>query len=72
MLLLFSYVNYGALALHPEMRKLRTPKLSEESKHVNNVLTLLLPLLLLLPVTLLIIYFKALHPATVGILVGFF
>ncbi len=69
---LFAYINYGALALHPEMKKLGIPKLSEESSHANNVLTLLLPLVLLLPLTLLVIYFKALHPATIGILVGFF
>lgn len=69
---LLAYINFGALALHPEMTKLGTPKQNEESSHVNNVLTLLLPLVLLLPVTLLIIYFKALHPATIGILVGFF
>jgi diguanylate cyclase (GGDEF)-like protein len=72
MLWLFAYVMYGAVALHPEMKQLAVPKRSEESSHVSNVLSLLLPLVLLLPVTLLIIYFKALHPATIGILVGFF
>lgn len=72
MLWLFAYVTYGAVTLHPSMQQLGVPKLSEEGSHVSNVLSLLLPLVLLLPVTLLVIYFKALHPATIGILVGFF
>ncbi|WP_367848053.1 putative bifunctional diguanylate cyclase/phosphodiesterase [Rhodoferax sp. WC2427] len=72
LLWLLAYVTFGALALHPEMKQLSYPRPSEESSHVNNVLTLLLPLVLLLPVTLLVIYFKELHPATVGILGGFF
>lgn len=72
MLWLSAYLTYGAAALHPSMKQLGVPKLSEESSHVSNVLSLLLPLVLLLPVTLLVIYFKALHPATIGILAGFF
>lgn len=69
---LLAYVHYGAAVLHPEMKQLGRPRLSEETSHVHHVLTLLLPLVLLLPVTLLVIYFKALHPATIGILLGFF
>jgi diguanylate cyclase len=69
---LLGYIAFGSVALHPEMNKLGIPKRIEESSHVNNVLTLLLPLVLLLPITLLIIYFKALHPAAIGILFGFF
>lgn len=69
---LLAYISYGAVALHPSMQQLGMPKLSEESSHVNHVLSLLLPLVLLLPVTLLVLYFKALHPATIGILLGFF
>ena len=72
MLWLLAYIHYGALALCPDMVKLGTPRISEESSHVRNVLTLLLPIVLLIPVTLLFIYFKELHPATIGILVGFF
>nr|WP_315189469.1 bifunctional diguanylate cyclase/phosphodiesterase [uncultured Albidiferax sp.] len=69
---LLAYVTYGALALHPQMKQLSVPRPSEEGSHVNNVLSLLLPLVLLLPVALLVVYFKELHPATVGILGGFF
>lgn len=69
---LLAYISYGAVTLHPSMQQLGMPKLSEESSHVNHVLSLLLPLVLLLPVTLLVLYFKALHPATIGILLGFF
>ncbi len=69
---LLAYVAYGAAALHPDMTKLGVPKRTEEGSHANNVLTLLLPLVLLLPVGLLVTHFKALHPATLGILGGFF
>ncbi len=67
-----AYVAFGTVAMHPEMKLLAIPRLSKESSHFNNVLTLLLPLVLLLPVTLLIIYHQELHPATIGILIGFF
>ena len=60
MLWLLAYVLFGAVAMHPDMKKLMIPRVSKESSHMANVLTLLLPLVLLMPVTLLIIYFKAL------------
>ena len=69
---LLAYVLFGAVAMHPDMKKLVIPRTSKDSSHITHVLRLLMPLVLLLPVTLLIIYFKALHPATIGILVGFF
>lgn len=69
---LMAYVTYGALALHPEMKKFSVPRLSAESSHATNVLTLLIPLVLLLPVALLVTFFQELHPATIGILAGFF
>lgn len=69
---LLGYVCFGAAALHPGMKKICTPRFSPESRHIKNVLDLLLPLVLLLPVTLLAIHFQDLHPATIGILAGFF
>jgi diguanylate cyclase (GGDEF)-like protein len=69
---LLAYVSYGAAAMHPGMRQLTTPRSSEEGRHVKNVLALLIPMVLLLPVALLVIHFRELHPATIGILVGFF
>ncbi|MES2502843.1 MAG: bifunctional diguanylate cyclase/phosphodiesterase [Pseudomonadota bacterium] len=69
---LLAYVFFGAVAMHPDMKKLVIPRVSKEIGHVTNVLRLLLPIVLLFPVTLLIIYFKALHPATIAIVVGFF
>lgn len=69
---LWAYVVYGAVALHPDMKRLPVPRVSEEGSHLNRALALLLPLVLLLPVALLVVYFKELHPATVGILGGFF
>lgn len=72
MLWLFGYLFFGAVALHPDANQLAIPRPSEESSHINTVLSLLLPLVLLLPVTLLVFYFKSLHPATMSILIGFF
>jgi diguanylate cyclase (GGDEF)-like protein len=72
MLWLLGYVFFGAVVLHPNINQLLIPRSSEESRDVSAVLSLQLPLALLLPVTLLVIYFKELHPATTGILVGFF
>lgn len=72
MLWLLGYVFFGAVLLHPNINQLVVPRSSEESRDVSAVLSMQLPLVLLLPVTLLVIYFKVLHPATTGILVGFF
>lgn len=69
---LLAYVFFGASAMHPDMKKIVIPKVSKEGSHVTNVLKLLLPVVLLFPLTLLVIYFKALHPATIAIVVGFF
>lgn len=72
MLWLLGYVFFGAVVLHPNINQLVVPRSSEVSRDVSAVLSLQMPLVLLLPVTLLVIYFKELHPATTGILVGFF
>jgi diguanylate cyclase (GGDEF)-like protein len=69
---LMAYVNFASVALHPDLAQLSQPRASEYGRHANHILTLLLPLALLFPVALLLRYFHALHPATVGILVGFF
>jgi len=69
---LIGYVSFGSVALHPEMAQLGHPRASEDDRHASHILTLLLPLALLFPVALLLRYFQALHPATVGILLGFF
>jgi len=69
---LLGYVSFGSVALHPELAQLGQPRASEDDRHASHILTLLLPLALLFPVALLLRYFQALHPATVGILVGFF
>lgn len=69
---LMGYVSFASVALHPDLAQLSQPRASEYGRHANHILTLLLPLALLFPVALLLRYFQALHPATVGILVGFF
>ena len=69
---LYGYVCLGAVALHPEMSLLSVPRRSEEGSHAGKVLTLLLPLVILLPAGLLVAHFRELHAATVGILGGFF
>ena len=69
---LLGYVSFGSVALHPELAQLGQPRASEDDRHANHILTLLLPLAMLFPVALLLRYFQALHPATIGILLGFF
>jgi diguanylate cyclase len=69
---LIGYVSFGSVALHPDLAQLGQARSSEEDRHASHILTLLLPLALLFPVALLLRYFQALHPATIGILLGFF
>ncbi|WP_051412897.1 bifunctional diguanylate cyclase/phosphodiesterase [Methylophilus sp. 5] len=69
---LLGYVSFASVALHPDLAQLGQPRASEDDRHANHILTLLLPLALLFPVALLLRYFQALHPATIGILLGFF
>lgn len=69
---LLGYVSFSSVALHPELAQLGQPRASEDDRHANHILTLLLPLAMLFPVALLLRYFQALHPATIGILLGFF
>jgi len=69
---LIGYVSFGSVALHPDIAQLGHPRASEDDRHAHHILTMLLPLALLFPVALLLRYFQALHPATIGILLGFF
>ncbi|MDB5894620.1 MAG: diguanylate cyclase/phosphodiesterase [Rhodoferax sp.] len=69
---LYGYVFLGAVALHPDMDMLAAPRSSDESGHADKVLALLLPLVMLLPAGLLARHYDELHPATLGIVAGFF